>query len=250
MGLVETEALVLKSFGLSEADKIVVFLTQDKGLVRGVAKGAKRLKSRFGGSLEPFSIVRLSYFQKDERELVSIRDCEIIKTLFVNASNPVIFQKFAYIVDILNEFSPPSDPNERLFRMARVCFETINENLQNLEQIIVYFEIWLLKLGGYLPSWEKCNICKREFNSIEPTNLQTNFHLVCQKCQSNKNGWIISASQRIIYSSAQKYSPIKFLDLTNDKNTDIKELSIVLKKIISSVLGKETVGEKVLITNI
>jgi DNA repair protein RecO (recombination protein O) len=60
MPLVETESLILKSYSLAEADKIVVFLTQDQGLVRGVAKGAKRLKSRFGGALEPFSIVDLS----------------------------------------------------------------------------------------------------------------------------------------------------------------------------------------------
>ncbi len=59
MGLIETEGLILKSYSLAEADKIVVLLTQDEGLVRGVAKGAKRLKSRFGGGLEPFSIVQI-----------------------------------------------------------------------------------------------------------------------------------------------------------------------------------------------
>ncbi len=75
MGLVETEGLVLKSYSLAEADKIVVLLTQNEGLVRGVAKGAKRLKSRFGGGLEPFSVVQISYFQKEERELVSL--CQI-----------------------------------------------------------------------------------------------------------------------------------------------------------------------------
>ena len=73
MGLVETEGLVLKSYGLAEADKIVVLLTEKQGLVRGVAKGAKRLKSRFGGGLEPLTVVQTEYHQKDERELVSIR---------------------------------------------------------------------------------------------------------------------------------------------------------------------------------
>src|SRR5688500_9158166 len=97
MGIIETEGLVLKSYGLAEADKIVVFLTQEQGLIRGVAKGAKRLKSRFGGSLEPFSIVRLTYFQKEERELVSIKQCEILKSYFEKASHPHFFQKFAYI---------------------------------------------------------------------------------------------------------------------------------------------------------
>ncbi len=72
MGLVETEGLILKSYSLAEADKIVILLTKNEGIIRGVAKGANRLKSRFGGGLEPFSIVRINYFQKEERELVSI----------------------------------------------------------------------------------------------------------------------------------------------------------------------------------
>jgi DNA repair protein RecO (recombination protein O) len=194
--------------------------------------------------------VNLGYFQKDEKELVSIKQCEIIKTVFSNAVNPQVFQKFAYIVGILNDFSPPSDPNERLHRMAKVCFETSNENLENLDQIILYFELWLLKLGGYLPAWDKCNICKREFELNEKANLQTNFHLVCHKCQNTKNGWIINSIQRTIFLIAQKNSPLKFLEKTNDKASDIKEVSIVLKRIISSVLGKENVGEKVVITSV
>ena len=65
MSLVESESLVIKSYNLAEADRIVVFLTREHGMIRGVAKGVKRLKSRFGSSLEPYSIVNLEYFQKD-----------------------------------------------------------------------------------------------------------------------------------------------------------------------------------------
>ena len=59
MPLIETESIILKTYNLAEADKIVLFLTRDHGVLRGVAKGAKRLKSRFGSGLEPFSIVML-----------------------------------------------------------------------------------------------------------------------------------------------------------------------------------------------
>jgi DNA repair protein RecO (recombination protein O) len=93
MGLQETEALVLKNYNLSEADKIVVFLTKESGLIRGVAKGVKRLKSRFGSSLEPFSFINLAYFQKDDRELVSIREVELVKSSFESASNPDFLTK-------------------------------------------------------------------------------------------------------------------------------------------------------------
>ena len=92
MGLIETEGIILKTYSLAEADKIVVLLTQSQGLVRGVAKGAKRLKSRFGGGLEPFSVISLTYFQKEERELVSISHVELIQSYFESASNPSFLQ--------------------------------------------------------------------------------------------------------------------------------------------------------------
>jgi DNA repair protein RecO (recombination protein O) len=249
MGLVETEGLVLKSYGLAEADKIVVFLTQEHGLIRGVAKGAKRLKSKFGGSLEPFSIVRLTYFQKEDRELVSIQQSEIIRSFFEKAVNPNTFQKFAYLVELLNDFAPPSDPNERLYRMAKVCLETSDEHPENLAQMILYFELWLLKLGGYLPSWERCDICKREIAKPEKANLQINFHLACQNCRKTRGEWMISPEQREIFLVAQRVSPTKFLELTKGGIEDAGEVSNILKRIISNVLGRESVGEKILIVS-
>ena len=123
MPLFETESIVLKSYNLAEADRIVVFLTRETGIVRGVAKGAKRLKSRFGSMLEPFSTVTLEYFQKEDRELVSIRHIDLIDSRFEKASEPEILHTFSYLADLLIAFVPPHDPNETLYRMAKACIE-------------------------------------------------------------------------------------------------------------------------------
>ncbi|MBD0370802.1 MAG: DNA repair protein RecO, partial [Pyrinomonadaceae bacterium] len=82
MGLVETEAIVLRSYNLAEADKIVVCLTRSTGVVRAVAHGARRLKSRFGAGLEPFTFVQMSYHEKEGRELVTLRQLEIARSYF------------------------------------------------------------------------------------------------------------------------------------------------------------------------
>ncbi len=246
MGLVETEGIILKTYSLAEADKIVVLLTQNEGLVRGVAKGAKRLKSRFGGGLEPFSIINLTYFQKEERELVSISHIELIKSYFQSASNPQFLQKFAYLVDLLAEFAPPHDPNEKLYRMTKVCLETAAQIPESLESVALYFELWVLRLGGYLPDWKECNYCSRELHSDSNAGLQINFHLVCQKCQKNRKDWKISPGQRQVFNVAQKVSPMNFVDLTKNRVDDVREISIILRRLISNILGKETVGEKIL----
>ncbi len=244
MGLVETEGLVLKSYSLADADKIVVLLTQNEGLVRGVAKGAKRLRSRFGGGLEPFSIVQISYFQKEERELVSIGHIELIKSYFEKASDPDFFEKFAYLVELLVEFAPPHDPNEKLYRMAKVCLETASENPQNLVGTVVYFELWILRLGGYLPDWNRCDNCKREFGADEKASLQINFHLLCQNCQKGRNDWQISAANRQIFINAQKLSPRRFVKFVTNKEKNVREVSSILRRIISNILGRDINAEK------
>lgn len=247
MALVETEGLILKTYGLAEADKIVIFFTKENGLIRGVAKGAKRLKSRFGGSLEPFTIVNLTYFQKEDRELVSISNIDLNKSFFTKAVNPEFLQKFAYLFELLFEFAPPNQANERLYRMACVCLETVDDNRQTLESIALYFELWLLRLAGFLPDWNKCDDCQREILTNESATLQINFHLLCANCQKANNKWKITPVERQIFIVAQKTSPHKFVEFTVDKQESVKEISFILKRIISNILGREVVGEKILL---
>ena len=249
MALIETEGLILKSYSLAEADKIVSIFTKEHGLVRGVAKGAKRLKSKFGGGLEPFTLVNVTYFQKEERELVSITNIELTKSFFSKAAVPEFLQKFSYLFELLFEFAPPNEANEHLYRMACICLETVDGDQKTLDSIAMYFELWLLRLSGYLPSWHTCDICHRDIAENETTSLQINFHLICGNCQKSSGKLKISSSERQLYMFAQKYSPIDFVELTKDKQPEVKEISLVLRRIISNILGKEIVGERILQSN-
>lgn len=249
MGQIETEAIILKTFSLAEADKIVVLLTEKFGLVRGVAKGAKRLKSKFGGILEPFSVVVADLYQKEERELVSIRNLELEKSYFNNAVDPNILQKFAYLSELLIEFSPPHDPNVRVYRMAKICFDSINEAPEMIEFFVLYFEFWLLRLGGYLPDWSKCDVCSIQFNEREPANLQMNFHLICNRCRRSQSNQTVSGEMRQIYIGAQHSSPQKFIEQFGEKTDSINELSYILKRIINQILNREIVSQKFLVTS-
>src|SRR5258705_5514085 len=67
--LYTADALILRTYKLGEADRIVVFLTRDRGKKRGVAKGARRPRSRFAAALEPMTEVKLAYFEKERLRL-------------------------------------------------------------------------------------------------------------------------------------------------------------------------------------
>jgi DNA repair protein RecO (recombination protein O) len=242
MPLIETESLVIKTYGLGDADRIVVLLTRDHGVVRGVAKGAKRLKSRFGSSLEPFSIVRANYFEKDSVELVSIQKIELIQSNFAAASNPDFLQKFAYLGELLVTLSPPHDPNEILYRMVRSCVESAAANAAGLLGIGVYFELWMLHLSGYMPDWSRCDQCSRLFDQIEETSVRANFHLMCGNCRRS-GGYGLSSRARGLVASARRLSPDDFVMSAAEDGGSLDELSAVLKEMISRSIGRKVVGE-------
>jgi DNA repair protein RecO (recombination protein O) len=249
MPLFETESLVLKSYNLAEADRIVVFLTREAGLVRGVAKGAKRMKSRFGSMLEPFSTVNLEYFQKEDRELVSIRHVDLVRSCFDEASEPEILHTFSYIADLLISFVPPHDPNETLYRMVRACLDSGCRTPEDIAAIRLYFEIWLLRLGGYLPDWTHCDACKNELSAGETSDVQADFHLLCAKCRKTRASHAVTGLQREAYKTAQKLSPREFMKYAFDKSDALDHISQILRRIISNVIGREVAGEKAFAVN-
>src|SRR5215211_4110783 len=76
MPVYTSDALILRTYKLAEADQIVVFLTRDRGKKRGVAKGARRARSRFIGALEPMTRAGVAYYEREQRELVRINYVE------------------------------------------------------------------------------------------------------------------------------------------------------------------------------
>lgn len=239
MPLYETESLVLKSYNLAEADRIVVFFTQEHGVVRGVAKGAKRLKSRFGSTLEPFSTVQLCYFQKEDRELVSIQQVELVTSFFAVAAEPEFLHTFSYIADLLLAFTPPQDPNEKLYRMIKACLAAPANTPERLEGIGLYFELWLLRLGGYLPDWGRCDDCGRQFSENEDSNLRNDFHVVCAGCGRAQGMAKVMPAERDLFQKVQKLPPVDFLHYAEGRSEPVAAVSNVMRRIISQVLGWE-----------
>jgi len=244
MSLIETEGLVLKTYNLAEADRIVLFLTHEHGLIRGVAKGAKRLKSKFGSGLEPYSVVRLSYFQKDAVELVSIQHVELLRSYFSFAADPQVLRKLAYLADQLTAITPPNDPNQDLYRLVKACLDASSQTPDRLEDISVYFELWLLRLGGYLPDWTRCERCRRTLALSEKANLQTNFQLVCGECGPARSSMRVSEATRELFSMIQRSSPLHFAESMSDKVQETGELSEILRRIFATAIGRDVMASK------
>src|ERR1700716_1064924 len=209
MALTETEALVLRTYNLAEADKIVVCLTRNEGLIRAVAKGARRLKNRFGAALEPFTLLNIAYQQKENQELVSLRQTEILKSHFNLCRDPDILTGLAYMGDLLVEFSPPHQTNDKLFRMVTACLEALVQGPRDLQLILRYFEVWVLRLEGFLPDLRRCSECDRPFQEDGAITLSRELNLVCRQCAQGK-GEVLSRKAYGRLCATQTLSPAGF----------------------------------------
>ncbi len=236
MGLVETEGLVLRKYNLGDADRIVLILTETHGLIRGVANGAKRLKSKFHSSLEFFSRIHLNYFQKEERELVSIRSTDLIESVFEKISLPQFFDAFSEIADLLIRFTPASEPNKRLYHMTRHCLVAAVADEECIPGVRLYFEIWLLKLGGFLPSWETCAKCGVKCGKTDTLRLQLDFQLLCGVC--DERGEIIDAKLVALFNYAQHSSPKRFASHVKSMEEQVSGLAKILKRLTDTVLER------------
>src|SRR5215204_4740447 len=103
MPLYTADALVLRTYKLGEADRIVVFLTRDRGKKRGVAKGARRPRSRFTGALETLTEARVAYFETERRELVGLNYAEPVRSPLALGAVEAL-EYVGYFAELLDEW--------------------------------------------------------------------------------------------------------------------------------------------------
>lgn len=206
MGLVETQAIVLQTYKLADADKIVLFMTEKAGLVRGVARGARRLKSKFGASLEPSTLIHLTFFEKETRELVTIKGAEILKSYFEANSNPEAFGGLVYILELVKEFAPPHQADEKLFKMLRACVDFLARAPACAHAVSVYAELWTLKLTGFLPEFKTCGICGTTLDDRYKGQRFISHEgvLWCQDCRRGGSQALAQEAYRLLYTTRQR----------------------------------------------
>ena len=176
-------SIVLRTYKVGEADKLVVFFTQEYGKVRGVARAARRPKSRFGASLEIGTEVELTFFEKESRELVSVDRCDIVHSRFSKLGEPILASTLGYVTDLVDNFAPEREPNKRLYRLLRATVDALTE-APSPETRARYFEAWLLRLVGSYPRRKTCPSCGRALADEGARYLASEHRIECARCLS------------------------------------------------------------------
>jgi DNA repair protein RecO (recombination protein O) len=247
MPLYTADALVLRTYKLGESDRIVVFLTRDRGKKRGVAKGSRRPRSKFVGALEPMTRVRVAYFEKERRDLVSLNYADVERSPLTGTGDAL--GHVGYFAELIDEWAPENDPNEKLFRLGAAMTEAIAA-AATVESLARYFEYWLLTLEGVYPSFTACQRCGAALGAgayLEPGTAV----FTCEPCApalriaSGINAPSLSGDAVRFLRDARRTSPDRVGEMRLTP-TASRELESVHRTLIATHLEKELRSARVL----
>jgi DNA repair protein RecO (recombination protein O) len=188
MPVCSAESLVLRTYRYGEADRIVVFLTEDRGKKRGVAKNASRSRRRFGGALEPLTRGRATYLEREGRDLVRLDRIEPTGTPLgsvgcLEAGEAArVLGHASYFAELIDEWAPDSAPNERVFRLGVAVAAALGGG-PSVDGLARYFEYWLLTLEGVYPAIDRCPRCKDSLRAGAAL-VVADWAYVCGSCAS------------------------------------------------------------------
>ena len=178
----ETEAIILKTFPLGEADRLVSFLGRSSGRMRGVAAGARRVKNRFGSTLEVLSHVQIWYVERETRDLVRIQQCELLESFHKSQSDYGLSTGLAVVSEVSELVLPEHEAAEPMFRLILLVVREV-ERTGDWVLPLSYFAFWTVRLGGWLPRFDQCSQCGRPFGDGPAYHAAWEPGLLCDKCR-------------------------------------------------------------------
>lgn len=152
MAAIVSESITLRTYPFGESDLVVSFFTRDKGKLRGVAKRARKPKSPFGAGLERLCHSRMTYYQRENRELVTLSGCEIVHSPFSLAGDYASALTLDFMAEVAECLLPPASADDRFYRLIL----SVTSHLEGRKEgavwrSLTYFAFWAVKLSGFLP---------------------------------------------------------------------------------------------------
>ncbi|MGE5053655.1 MAG: DNA repair protein RecO [Acidobacteriota bacterium] len=162
MALRESEAIVLRTYTVREADLLVTLFTRLEGKVHGVARSAKKSRRRFGGALEPLTYVRAFYDVRERQELARLDSCDVLESPLASEVSYPRALALGHIAELLDELLPDHEANDAIFRLTLSVLHALPG--PEIWMPLTYFELWMTRLVGFLPELNECVVCGRNLN--------------------------------------------------------------------------------------
>lgn len=232
-------AVLIRSFPLGESDRAIVMLTESSGIIRAVAKSARKAGSKLAGKIQPFSISDMSILRTKGMSILTGAETEKV---FDNIRNDYRLYIHACCMTECIERSIPEEYNiSRLFEALARGLETLDKRPVSPTYLLAAFEFKIAALIGYMPSFRLCSRCGKEIGSMKLSVSAIDGGAVCESCElgiyaSGKGCVSIEPSEAIIYRSVLTNT----LEDISNYNMEERHSNIMLK--ISSDLLRHSTG--------
>jgi len=199
MAILKTEAVVLRMQEYGESSKILTLYTRDYGRLKVLAKGARRLKSRFGGVLDLINYITIVFYQKETRDLQLLSQADLVRPFLHLREDLHRLALASALVELIDRTESGQMPNPRLFKLLVGCLIGIDES-GNAEVYFDYFTLHFLGFAGFRPRLRRCLHCGQK-----PKGYVVNFQFrrggyFCENCSSNNQEGGLQVSVATIHS--------------------------------------------------
>ncbi len=183
MPLYRTEAIVMGGWNLGEADRIVSFYTRRMGIIRAVAAGARRVRSKFGGRLQLFTHGVLVCFAKENRNLYRINEFEPLHCFQGLRADLDRLSHASYLIEITSLATWEGEASDQIFHLLLRSLRALELGIEPFHAEKA-FETGLLGVTGYLPELQRCIRCRSSSLEDFPVALSPQEGgILCQRCQ-------------------------------------------------------------------
>lgn len=242
MPVYTADALILRTYKLGEADRIVVFLTRDRGKKRGVAKGARRPRSRYVGALEPMTRADVAYYEREQRELVRLNYVDAVRSPLAAATAEALGH-VGYFAELIDEWAPEAHADERLFRLGASMIDAVASGGAP-DVLARYFEYWLLRLQGVYPGLA-CAACGTALERGAAAVMRPREHVFACRACAPAGGTALSAEAVGFLRAAARLGPGDAGRLPLSASA-ARELETAHRRLINLHLDKELKSVRVL----
>lgn len=237
MPLQTTEAIVIGGHNLGEADRIIPFFTRKLGKVRAVARGARRVRSRYGGALELFTLGQLVFFESPNRSLHKINEFSVIEPFAALKADLRRLSRGAYLVELAGASIEEGETSEEIFLLLRDVLALLV--VYDEPRLLRAFEVRLLRIAGYLLELYRCLVCRSVLEpSTEPAISPTRGGLVCSRCLSRAQDSVSISLESLEFLRSVLHGGLEQSLASPLAHPHIVALQEVLRVCIAHFLGK------------
>ena len=231
----KTQGIILRHYPLGETDYILSLFTPNRGKVRAIVKGARKLKSRIGGHVEP--VMLTSFLLTKGHNLDLINQAECIDSFRIIREDLTKLSKALYILDLVDAITNESQSNNDIYLLLLDTLKDLaNDKNDNL---IPYFQIKLLGSSGFMPELYQCVDCGKEIVMNAHRFCPDRGGVICDSCNpfNVRISTLSLTSLKVLrFFQRSDYNQVSALNIDGDTN---KELQDLLYALLFSTIGKE-----------